>query len=451
MPHEQSTDVKTDPAKPDLTKRRLSFLPILGILYFSTSGGPFGMEDIASGGPAGALVLLVVTPLVWSLPVALVSAELGSMLPVEGGYYRWVSFAMGRFMGFQMGWWNWLNSFLDMALYPVLFVKALHLFLPELTRGQQWSISLGVILSSLVVNLLGVKSVGRSALVAFVVVNLPFVLLVVLGLPMMTFSNWSLVLWPDGHASREVIGLALSVAIWSYSGWECISTIAGEVKDPSRTVPLATLAAVPLVALTYLLPLGVALGASDWKTWSSETHTIAQIAGEIVAPWLGSWISLAIMASSWSMYNSQLLSNSRLPFAMAEDGLLPGWISRLHTTRQTPDRALILCSAIYSLFALAGFRELVIVDALLIGMTALLLITTLAVLRCKRPDLPRQFKLPGGWPGVWLAGTSLATCVIALVYYTIVASHDTWKQATIAGGLLATGPVAYFLRNRGTF
>jgi amino acid transporter len=449
MPHDQSSDVKTDPEKMDPAKRRLSFLPILGILYFSTSGGPFGMEDIAAGGPALAMLLLVVTPLIWSLPVALVSAELGGMLPVEGGYYRWVSFAMGRFMGFQMGWWNWLNSFLDMALYPVVFVKALQTFLPDLTRGQQWSVSLAVIMSSLAVNLFGVKAVGRSALVAFVVVNVPFVLLVALGFPMMTLSNWSSGLSHDGYASREAIGLALSVAIWSYSGWECISTIAGEVKDASRTVPLATLAAVPLVALTYMLPLGVALGASDWRTWNSETHAISQIASEIVTPWLGWWISLAIMASSWSMYNSQLLSNSRLPFAMAEDGLLPSWISRVHPVRQTPGPALVLCSAMYSLFALAGFRELVIVDALMMGMTALLLIATLAVLRYKRPELQRPFKLPGGWPGVCLAGLSLSACVMALFYYTLVASHDAWKQAAIAGGLLATGPVVYFLRNRG--
>jgi amino acid transporter len=81
---------------------------------------------------------------------------------------------------------------------------------------------------------------------------------------------------------------------------------------------------------------------------------------------------------------------------MAEDGLLPHWISRLHPTRQTPNRSLILCSAIYSLFALAGFRELVIVNALLMAITALLLITTLAVLRYQRPELLRPFKLPGG-------------------------------------------------------
>jgi amino acid transporter len=443
MPEKQTIHAKDDRLQPGL-----SFFPLLGIIFFSTSGGPYGMEDLASGGPALAVVLLVVTPLVWSLPLALVAAELGAMLPVEGGYYRWVSLAMGRFWGFQMGWWNWLSSFLDMALYPALFVKSLLIFLPQLTGPQQWSIKLAVILSSLMVNLCGVTSVGRSAIVVFVFVNLPFLLLTVLGVPKMTLSNVFTVPWHDGRIANESIGLGLCVALWSYSGWECVSTFAGEVKEPARTIPLATIAAVPLVALLYLLPLGVALGAGDWTTWNSQTHTISQIAGEIVAPWLGSFVSLVILASSWSLYNSLLLSNSRLPFAMAQDGLLPAWIGRLDAKGQTPARSLILCSVVYALFTIADFRALVIVDALMMSITALLLIASLAELRLKKPTLMRPYKLPGGWPGVFLAGASLTACAIALFYYTILGRQDTWEQAVIAAGLLATGPLAYFIGNR---
>lgn len=404
------------------------------------------MEDIAAAGPGLALLMLIVTPLVWSVPLAFVAAELGSLLPVEGGYYRWVYSAMGRFWGFQMGWWNWLSSFLDMALYPVLFVHALKFFLPELAGWQQWSISLAVILSSLVVNLLGVQTVGRSALVALVLVNLPFLLLVALGIPRMTHAPWVPFVPPDGGQLTASLGLGLSVAIWSYSGWECVSTFAGEVEQPSRTIPLATLAAVPLVSLLYLLPLGVALGASDWRAWNSETHTISQIAGEVVGPWLGAFVSLAVMASAWSLYNSLLLSNSRLPFAMADDGLLPRWLTRLHRSRQTPDRALFLCSAIYALFTLIGFRELVIMDVLIIAITALLQFAALVTLRFKSPELPRPFKLPWGVTGLCLAGLSLAACVSVLTYSTIHGSNDAWKQAAIAGGLLATGPIVYLIR-----
>lgn len=449
MSHDQQMSVRIG-----TPRQRLTFLPLLGIIFFSTSGGPFGMEDIAAAGPGLALVLLVIMPLVWSLPLALVAAELGAMLPLEGGYYRWTSLALGRFWGFQMGWWNWLCSFIDMALYPVLFGTALKFFVPDLTIWQQRSISFAVVLSSLAVNLLGVKSVGRSALAALVVVNLPFALLAVLGLPNVAVSNWfpsSLSLPAGGlRPMSESIGLALSVALWSYSGWECVSTFAGEVERPSRTVPLANLAALPLVALLYLLPLGVALGGSDWTTWHSESHTISQIASGIVGPWLGACVSLAIMASSWSQYNSLLLSYSRLPWAMAEDGLLPGWINHLHPERQAPERSLILCSAIYALFTFVGFRELVILDALVTVITALLLFITLAVLRRTKPDLPRPFALPGGRPGLCLAGTSLAACMIALFYYTFVGRDETWKQTAIAGALLATGPITYTLGSRRT-
>ncbi|MBI3865653.1 MAG: APC family permease [Planctomycetia bacterium] len=162
----------------------------------------------------------------------------------------------------------------------------------------------------------------------------------------------------------------------------------------------------------------------------------------------GPGLALAIMASSWSMYNSLLLSNSRLPFAMAEDGLLPRWISRLHPARQTPACSLILCSAIYALFAVIGFRELVILDALVTAVTALLMITALAVLRSNRPDLVRPFRIPGGRPGLCLAGLSLTACGVALLYATICGSQGSRRQAAIAGGLLATGPVVYLMWNR---
>jgi amino acid transporter len=434
--------------KSESAQQRLSFLPLLGIIFFCTSGGPFGMEDLAAGGPGLALVLLIATPLFWSAPLALVSAELGGMLPVEGGYYRWVSLAMGRFWGFQMGWLYWVASFLDMAIYPVMFAKALQFFLPELAGWHAAGVSLAVILSSLLVNLRGARAVGRSALVAVIVVNLPFALLVALGWPKMTSQVWFPAPADGGHSWPESIGLALSVALWSYSGWECVSTVAGEVAQPARTIPLATLAAVPAVALLYLIPLGVALGGSDWRTWNSETHTIAQIAGEIIGPWLGACIALAIMPNSWSMYNSLLLSNSRIPQTMAEDGLLPRWIGRTHATDIAPARALILCSAIYFLFSLMGFRELVVLDALVTAVSALFLVATLAVLRYKRPELERPFKLPGGRLGLCLAGLSLTACVTSLIYFTTIGRHDTWKQVAVAGGLLATGPVAYVLCNR---
>ncbi|HWN54601.1 MAG TPA: amino acid permease, partial [Methylomirabilota bacterium] len=105
---------------------RLAFLPFLAVVFFNVSGGPYGVEDAVSVfGPGLALCLLILTPLLVSLPVALAMGELGSALPEEGGYVAWVGRAFGPFWGFQVGWWSWLNSFVDVAVYPALFVDYL--------------------------------------------------------------------------------------------------------------------------------------------------------------------------------------------------------------------------------------------------------------------------------------------------------------------------------------
>ena len=116
----QATDhANALPASPG---RKLTLLPLVMVMFFTVSGGAYGLEDlVGSSGPGMALVLIVVTPLIWSLPTALMVAELSTAMPVPGGYYAWVKRALGPFWGFQEGWWSWITSFVDMAIYPVLF------------------------------------------------------------------------------------------------------------------------------------------------------------------------------------------------------------------------------------------------------------------------------------------------------------------------------------------
>ena len=106
-------------------------------MYFTVSGGPFGLEGlVGSVGPGLALLLLVATPLVYSVPEALIIGELASMLPAEGGYYQWVKRAFGRFPGFLNGWLSWVYSLLDMAIYPVLFIQYARWLVPGLGRAS---------------------------------------------------------------------------------------------------------------------------------------------------------------------------------------------------------------------------------------------------------------------------------------------------------------------------
>ena len=423
--------------------KKLSLLPLIGIIYFTVSGGAFGLEELVSStGPGLALLLLIVTPLLWSLPVALMVAEMGSMLPVQGGYYRWVDFALGRFWGFQEGWWTWLFTFVDMALYPVLFADYVRYFFPGLTGWQHWLLALGVICSSLAINLLGARWVGRSAILAFGVVTLPFLLLTVLGGLKIQHLPWHP--WiPANQGGCQTLGLGLAVVMWNYLGWDNVSTFAGEVERPGRNYPLAMIIAVPLVTLLYLLPIGVGLATTqNWSEW--QNGDISRVAAQVVGPWLGTMMSLAMMFSVWSLFNSQLLYTSRLPLAMAEDGLLPACITRQHRRWGTPYIALLFCALIYSLFTLLDFRKLVVIDVLIYSIALLLEYAALIKLRRREPNLPRPFKIPGGWPGLILATCAPAVFTLACLIFTIMGQKESWKQAVLAAGMLLTGPVGYW-------
>src|SRR6266852_4246251 len=127
-------------------RRELGFLPLLAVLFFNVSGGPYGLEDtIGVFGPGLVLLLLLLTPLVWSVPTSLAMAELASALPEEGGYVAWVRRAFGPFWGFQVGWWSWLNSFVDVAVYPALFADYLKFWWPDMSVVERGTVVLAFV------------------------------------------------------------------------------------------------------------------------------------------------------------------------------------------------------------------------------------------------------------------------------------------------------------------
>ena len=164
-------------------KRELSFLPLAAVVFFNVSGGPYGIEDaVSSFSPGLTLLLLLVTPLIWSLPVALAMAELSSALPDEGGYVTWVKRAFGSFWAFQVGWWSWVGSFVDVALYPVLFVDYLSRWLPSLTALHRWSLVLAFVWILTALNIRGVRLVGWSAVLLGLVALSPVIGFAALGI-----------------------------------------------------------------------------------------------------------------------------------------------------------------------------------------------------------------------------------------------------------------------------
>jgi hypothetical protein len=113
--------------------RKIRPIQLIAIVFFTVSGGPYGLEPLLTyAGEHGALLVLLVTPLLWDVPAMFTVLELNAMMPITGGYYKWVKYALGAKWGFYEGWWTWLYTFVDLAIYPVLFVQYASFFFPGL-------------------------------------------------------------------------------------------------------------------------------------------------------------------------------------------------------------------------------------------------------------------------------------------------------------------------------
>src|ERR1700733_15031717 len=146
--------------------RQIGFLPLLALFYGYTAGGPFGYEEIFhSSGPGMAIVFLAFVPLFWSIPISLAAAELNSLLPVQGGFYRWSRAAFGYFWGFQCGWWNWTGTFLLNSLYGVLLMDYLGSYIPGLTGYYKWAGAVLVLAIIAYLNARGIQVAGSFALI----------------------------------------------------------------------------------------------------------------------------------------------------------------------------------------------------------------------------------------------------------------------------------------------
>jgi amino acid transporter len=450
---------------------KMRLLPLIAATYFMVAGGPYGLEDIlGDAGYGRALLLLLLIPLVWSLPTALMVGELASALPEEGGYYCWVRRALGPFWGFQEAWLSLAASVFDMAIYPVIFVLYLSRVAPNLTtgvRGTLWE--LAVILACAAWNLRGARSVGEGSVGFFVLLLAPFVVLVAAGLWKGLFApifgptqslaehlRHSLTLLRAPVSAPSLAG-AVSVALWNYMGWDNASTIAQEVEDPQRNYPRAMLLSAALVVLTYIVPLA-AVAVAGVPAEQFTTGAWSDAARRIAGPGaFGSVLVLAVvlggMLNGAGMFNALMLSYARVPYALAKDGLLPRFLTR--TTRARSDHApvpwasVLLCAMAWALALGLSFERLISIDLVLYGVALLLEFLALVVLRLREPDLIRPFRIPGGLTTAILTGVGPALLLAFALYAARTERVGPLPALAFAALVAAVGPLAYLLARHG--
>lgn len=426
----------------------MRFLPLVAATYFMVSGGPYGIEDILGGaGFLRAIIILLLLPLVWSLPTALMIGELASAIPAEGGFYIWVRRAMGPFWGYQESWLSLSASIFDMAIYPAIFVLYLGKFNPALTSGWHgYAWALVVVVVCCAWNLRGAPAVGDDSVWMFALLLAPFVVIVVLGfwrgLTLHPMVQWS------HPGSESAFSTAVLVAMWNYMGWDNASTVAQEVENPQRTYPRAMIASTFLVAVTYILPLAAmalaGLSSDSFSTgdWTDAARTIG---GRGL---FGVGLGVAVVAggaiSGVGMFNALVMSYTRLPMTMAEDGMLPRVVAR-RNSRGVPWVSVLFCGLAWALALKLPFERLISIDLILYGSSLLLEFVALVVLRLREPNLVRPFKA-----GNLAFAVMLGVGPAALIAYALYAARDEKLIGSVPGlafavvvGLL--GPPLYWL------
>jgi amino acid transporter len=425
---------------------KMRLLPLIAATYYMVSGGPYGLEDIiGKAGYGRALLLLVLVPLFWSLPTSLMVGELASAMPCEGGYYHWVRRAMGPFWGFQEAWLSLAASVFDMAIYPTAFVLYLSHIAPALTAGARgFLLKLAIVAICALWNLRGAVSVGQGSERMMAVSLAPFLVLVALAIWNSVRHGFSVA--AGGPPEQVDLSGAVLVAMWNYMGWDNASTIAQEVEYPQRNYPRAMVSSAVVVMFVYILPLaavwlaGIPAGRFSTGAWVDAAILIG-------GPALALAVVLAGSIDGLGTFNALTLSYTRLPYAMAEDGLLPRVLAK-RRENGVPWVSVLLCSLGWALALTFTFERLITVDLVLYGAALVLEFVALVVLRVREPEMKRPFRVPGGL-GVAVAIGAGPTLLIAFALWAARGERVAGLPALIFATIVAlAGPVVYLLTAR---
>jgi amino acid transporter len=379
--------------------KKAGLLYFVFVMYSYTTAGPFGLEEqVTTSGPGLTLLYHLLLPLFWCIPVSLAAAELTTAMPVEGGFYRWVRAGYGNFWGFLAGWWNWSASWLLGATYAVLFSDYLHFYFPGMVGWKHYLVSLALIAFLAFVNIRGIQMVGAVATTLEILILLPVVALCIIAATKWHHNPFTPFIPP--HVPRfQVFGVGLALGLWLYSGYEQMSSVAEEVDNPQRSYPLALAIVVPLSIATYFLPTLFSLAAlGNWQDWT--TAYFSKAAYLIGGPWLGFAMTFAAIVTNISILNATVLTSTRMPSAMAEDGYLPAFFAAKHKRFGTPWIAILISSLIYALLSFQTLAQLLTVYIWLRILVTVLTVLAAWRLRKTMPDVARPFRIPWGRAGL---------------------------------------------------
>ena len=393
-------------------------------------------------GPASVWAILAAGLAV--LLLVLCFAEAGSLFDEPGGAIVYTRAAFGEFVGFEVGWMTWIARIASIASLSVFFARAVGYLWEGANHGLGQALTIVLPLLALTwINVRGIKSGARTAVVLSFGKTVPLVLLVAVGI----FAvSWGRVFPVPAPESGNFTKAALLV-LYAYAGFENTAAPAGEFRNPRRDVPFALVTQVLLVTAIYTLVQLVAIGTIP-NLGQSQTP-LADAGRLLLGPAGGFLLTLGAVLSVLGTNNNTVLAGPRYLYALAENGRLPRVFAKIHPRYRTPHvailtqtgvaLALIAIDAVSSAIRPGSLRvaeELAVLSTVARLATYIGTCLSVPVLRRKLPQTPRTIRLPGG-PVI-----PIAALVICLLFLSAAEAKNF-----VAGALaLSAGAVIFFSR-----
>jgi amino acid transporter len=453
--------------------RKATTFQLVFMTYSVICSGAYGLEEmVSSSGPGMTMLTLVVLPFVWAVPVTLACAELSALYPVEGGYYRWARMAFGDFTGYMAGWLVWLANLATNGTFAVLFANYLRNWFPDLGSFWHGMIAAALVWATISMNYRGIRLVGTTSVVLTILIFFPFLVMSVMGLLHWKFNPLVPFLNPE-RTPVASFSAGLMIAVWLYSGYEKLTTNAGEVENPSRAFPIALAISVPMTALSYIVPTFTALAGNDhWRDWGESYFVTA--ARALGGPLVGHAMAAGGLVSDFCLLMVTILGQSRLPMVLAEDGLFPRFFGKTHRRFGTPVASLLVGGVALTGLCWLKFSYLTGLFSLVQVLAYLLIFAALIRLRSHRPvpgtevgeagrveraavpglggsRAPARFRIPLGTGGLMLM------TIPSVVLSALVIRESVWHDGALDGRqtlidllIFASGPATFYLFRRRT-
>lgn len=414
-------------------------LPALtaSIVNQTIGAGIFVLPAIVAGGlgPAAPLAYIVCAG-VMGLIVACFAAA-GSRVSLTGGLYAYIEVAFGPFVGFLSGALYWLMASFAVASVASAFAGSIG----ALTSIVDNQAARGALLASLFgalafVNVRGVRSGSRVVQVVTVAKLLPLAILVVSGI-------WSIdphaLRWP-GPPSLGALGRTSVILIFAFAGVEIAVAPAGEIRDPTRTVPRAIFTALAITTTFYLLIQVVAQGLLGSSLTNFASAPLAEAASRVLGATGRATVLVGGAVSMFGYISGDMLGSPRVLYAFGRDGTLPEPFRRVHPVFRTPHVAIAFYAIVVATLAISGtFAQL----AILANVSALTLYGTAVAAAA---ELQRRNVRSEGAPLRLPGGLTIPLLAIGMIVWLL--SHATRRELAVEAIVLGIAAAFYFTRRR---